>query len=225
MLLFYSSTQQGEPDTVSTRTSLLLVSGLVLLFTPMASASWAQDAFNPITTANESDVIVHGTVVEIQDSGGTPTPMHDTTHPVTLDIHEVIKGNVSGDHLTIQVGGGGGVWISTAASFSMDEEVILLLQQHQSTASSQPIYYLTSGQPGKYTVTNGTVQITEPVTKRITVKDIKQLLREPTTTNLTALPTVNISRQYTPPDATRPATDGGPGIIGQIIQAILQFLP
>lgn len=153
-----------------------IVGGLIvfLLVSGLGAASWVEGAFNPADVAQRSDTVVHGVVTET------------TASTVTINVTDVFKGDTD-NPITVQLRGGAGADVSTAASFSAGEEVVVMLQQINGTVQ------VTSGQPGKYLVENGTVAIREPEQKRITVGQLRDIVQEPETTNITAIPSAEIS--------------------------------
>lgn len=187
--------------------SLLLCSGMFVFLTTSVSGSFISGAFGPADTAQESDLVIHGTVTTVEPSGGHPTKIHDVTHPVTIDVHNVFKGE-AGNTIMIQVGGSDRVGISTAASFSEGEEVIVMLQKDETTPYREELYYPNSGEPGKYLVTDGTVEVKYPERKRITVEQMQEIVQSPTTVNITNLTTPNISEKdmLTSPDEAKQPT-------------------
>lgn len=157
--------------------SLLFLIGVGTLLVTIVSGTFTADAFNPVNAAERSDLIVHGTVTDIGNAGWfMPDDGQDVYHPVTISVKDTFKG-VQQEKVTFNVRGGkfllsrSSVMVSTAASFSEGEEVVMMLQERNGT-------YYAMGQPGKYKVTNGSVQVMEPERKRITVEELRTLVQD-----------------------------------------------
>jgi len=167
---------------------LLLLGGMSTLFAATVSGVWAAGPFSPARLASASDVVVHGTVTTVESSGGLPTDRYEVNHPVTVRVADVFKGAV-GDSIRLQVGGDTDTYISTAANFTEGEEVTVMLQQQNASAHPHidTLYYLTAGSSGKYTITDGTVEIREPEQKNITTEQMKEIVQNPETVNITEL--------------------------------------
>lgn len=182
---------------------VLLVTGLLLLLTAGATGLFASGAFDPERLAESSDVVVRGTVTAVEPSGGLPTDRYDVNHPVTLRVTDVFKGE-AGDSITIQVGGSEQTYISTA-SFTEGEDVVVMLQEQDANAHPHidTLYYLTAGHPGKFTVTDGTVQVDEPEQKRVTVDYLKDIVQRTDTADVSGSPERDVE-DNTPDESAHP---------------------
>lgn len=145
-------------------TGLLLLSVLILLCAASVSGLFSAEAHNLENAAQKSDIVVHGTVIDISSSGDV-----ENHHPVVIEAEEVLRGNISGN-LTIQVQGSEEYHVSTAANFTENEEVVVMLQEREKT------YYMTAGYATKYEVHNNTVELVEPQPKNVTLDELAEIV-------------------------------------------------
>lgn len=136
-----------------------------LLFTLIALTTagaglFVAGASDPANAARDADLVVHGTVIGVEQcpSGAPSFQSTDVFHPVHIQVQDVFAGNVSGETVTINAAGSelAGVWVSTAASFSRGEEVVVMLQEHEDHL------YMTTGSASKYHVNStGLIRLSE----------------------------------------------------------------
>lgn len=143
----------------------ILITTAFLILTSAVTALMAAEARNPENAAAKSDIVVHGNVSSIANSGFVARH-----HPVWINITEVFRGNTSSGTLKIQVEGDKSYSVSTAASFTEGEEIIVMLKERNNQ------YYMTNGYATKYEVQNNSIQLLEPERKNITVDEMQSIV-------------------------------------------------
>lgn len=186
--------------------SLVLLTGVFVLLVSSVSGVWAAGSFNPAKTAQESDVVVHGTVSDI-------TPVGDPT----ITVIEVLKGEPETENIEVYTRKQGTAQ-TEYGTFSEGEEVIIMLQEHNGTYP----YEMTHSRASKYGITNDIIQIKEPVQRNITVEQMKQIVENPETVNITELPAPNHTEDQTDTVANEQVEKQG-GFLTQLWTSITAF--
>lgn len=135
----------------------------------------AAEGHNPKNAAQDSDLVIHGTVSNIAESGEVTEH-----HPIQINVTETFKGNTS-DTVKVQVKGTERMSVSTAAQFTEGEEVVVMLEDKEDR------FYMTTGYATKYEVNNDTIQLVAPEHKNITLTEMEEIVEN------TALSTTNNS--------------------------------
>lgn len=151
------------------QSKILVVVSLLVLLISSSTALYATEAFEPDSSAVESDLVVYGNVSSVSGFG-----LIDGYYPVRISVEEVFKGNAS-DTVTVQVRGDEGMGVSNAADFSVGETVVVMMQEIDGR------YYMTHGYATKYEVENGS--ITYQPNKTLTVQEMEQTVENVTRVN------------------------------------------
>lgn len=151
------------------RSKILVVVSLLVFLMSSSTALYATEAFEPDSSAVQSDLVVYGNISSVSSFG-----LIDDYHPVQISVEEVFKGNAS-DTVTVQVRGDEGVQISNAADFSVGETVVVMMQEIDGR------YYTTHGYATKYEVENGS--ITYQPNETLTVQEMEQTVENATQVN------------------------------------------
>ena len=144
-----------------------LLAASILILVSTVTGLIAARGHHPENAAQDSDLVVHGEVSNIAESGEIAEH-----HPVQINVTEVFKGNTS-NTITIQVKGTERTSVSTAAQFSEGEEVVVMLEEREDR------FYMTTGYATKYEVSsNDTIQLVAPERKNITVAEMESIVEQ-----------------------------------------------
>jgi hypothetical protein len=154
---------------VSMWSRFLVIFSLLVLLLSSSTALYATEAFEPDSSAVESDLVVYGNVSSVSSFG-----LIDDYHPVQISVEDFFKGNAS-DTVTVRVRGDEGTQVSNAADFSVGETVVVMMQEIDGR------YYMTHGYATKYEVENGS--ITYQPNETLTVQEMEQTVENATRVN------------------------------------------
>lgn len=192
---------------LKTSCSVLLLGSILVLLSSSVAGLWMAGSFNPAKTAPLSDVIVHGTVIEV-------TPVGDPT----IKVIEVLKGEPETEHIKVYTRKRGMVQ-SEYGTFSEEEEVIIMLEEHNGTYP----YEMTHSRASKYGITNGTIQLKEPERKNITVAQMKEIIENPETVDISELSVPDSAEDDTTGDESNEPVETRGGFLTQLWASITAF--